>query len=85
MRQTDKELRPSYLEQDELLIQSRNPKAFLVSLYYPKADQTAKHAAESFVLVQASHEANTHKFKDLATAFAYLETRAQGNSEGEVD
>jgi len=85
MRQTVKKITPSYLEQDELLIQSRNPKAFLISLYYPKADQRAKHADESFVLVQASHEANTHKFKDLATAFAYLETKAQSNSESEID
>ncbi len=74
MKQADDEATKANLIQVEKLSYGKAHKAFLISLYYPKADTAAEKINEAYVIVQASHEANTYKFKDLASAFAHLES-----------
>jgi hypothetical protein len=46
---------------------------FLLTIYKSKKNRQAG------VYLQASHQAGTHKFKDLASTFAYLEGLEQQN------
>ena len=48
---------------------------FLLTICHPQPDR------EACVYLQASHKASTHKFNDLASAFAFLTTHERDSDE----